>query len=196
MYHLFHTPGSQNLLSCLDSKKNTPWLVTNNGIQLDHLHEWISADQQQQFNNWWEKNPIASIDQHHFDDQYSTVHNTNQDLLKHYYKFDIEIVAESYTHGNSFFPTEKTVRPLTAAKPIIVFGPKNYLENLQMLGFKTYSSLWDESYDQYQGYKRWCAMQMTIDTIMQLCCEDRLSTIAQAQEIAQYNQQHLKQLTK
>lgn len=196
MHHLFHTWGSQNLLSCLDTNDDTPWLVKNTGIDIESLDQWISTDAQQKFNNWWKTNPISSIDQHHFDDQYNKDHNTNQDLLDHYHKFDIEIVAESYTRGNSFFPTEKTVRPLIAGKPMIVYGPKNYLENLKTLGFKTYSGLWDESYDRFEGPDRWRVMQSVIDTIMQLYSEDRASTVARAQEIAKYNQQHLYKLIK
>ena len=196
MHHLFHKWGSQNLLSCLDTKEITPWLIKNTGVNLDYIDQWIPIDKQQRFNDWWKTNPIPSIDQHHFDDSYSKDHNTNQDLLEHYYKFDIEIVAESYTRGSSFFPTEKTVRPLIAAKPILVYGPKNYLENLKAMGFKTYSSLWDESYDKCEGTERWDIMQSVIDTMMQLYSEDRESTIARANEIARYNRQHLYELIK
>ena len=113
MHRLFHKWGSKNLLSCLDTKEITPWLIKNAGINIDNIDQWVPADKQQQFNDWWKTVSIPSIDQHHFDDQYSQDHNTNRDLLEHYYKFDIEIVAESYTRGSSFFPTEKTVRPLT-----------------------------------------------------------------------------------
>lgn len=196
MHHLFHKWGSKNLLSCLDTKEITPWLTKNAGINIDNIDQWVPADKQQQFNDWWKTVSIPSIDQHHFDDQYSQDHNTNRDLLEHYYKFDIEIVAESYTRGSSFFPTEKTVRPLIAAKPLLVYGPKNYLENLKAMGFKTYSSLWDESYDKFEGPERWRIMQSVVDTMMQLYSEDRDSTVARANEIARYNQQHLYELIK
>lgn len=196
MYDLFHAWGSQNLLSCLYTKELTPWLSNNTGISLDHLDQWIPQDKKQQFVDWWKTDPISSVDQHYFDDQYKKDHNTNQDLLEHYDKFDIEIVAESYTRGNCFFPTEKTVRPLVAAKPMLVYGPTNYLENLKVLGFKTYSSLWNESYDRLEGPERWQSMRSVIDTVMRLYSEDRTSIVAQATEIAQYNQQHLAQLIK
>ena len=105
-------------------------------------------------------------------------------------------MAESYTRGITFFPTEKTVRPLMAAKPFLVYGPKNYLENLHKLGFKTYQSLWDESYDCYEGPARWNAMKLVINSIMTLYSEDRLSILQQAQKIAEYNRKHLASIIK
>lgn len=191
MFELFHAWGSKNLLSCLVNKNDSPWLLKEPGINLDHLDQWLSADQQRNFINWWATNPIPSIDNHNFDDQYSQDHNTNRDLIQHYGKFDIEIVAESYTRGRTFFPTEKTIRPISAAKPMLVYGPRNFISHLGSLGFKNYSSLWDESYDKLEGQARWQAMRQVIDNIITLYSEDQLSIMKSAQEIADYNRQHL-----
>jgi hypothetical protein len=53
-----------------------------------------------------------------------------------------------------------------AAKPFLVYGPKNFLARLQDLGFKTYNNYWDESYDKLEGPQRWQAMQLVIDDII------------------------------
>jgi hypothetical protein len=190
MYELYQTWGSQNLLSCLSNKDDMPWLFDDQVLNLYNLDQWLTTNQQD-FISWWATNPIPSIDQHDFEDQYSQHHNTNKDLMQHYYKFDIEIVSESYTCGDCFFPTEKTIRPIAAAKPMIVHGPKNFIENLVLLGFKNYSSVWNESYDQFEGVERWQAMKKIIADIMSLHTDTRLQLLKQAQEIANFNRQHL-----
>ena len=105
---------------------------------------------------------ITSIDSHHVRDQYRPDCNTNLDLLQHYHKFDIEIVCESYTRGQTFFVTEKTIRPLCAGRPVLLYGPRHFLKNLRNLGFQTWGSVWDESYDNLEGPERWKAMQAVI----------------------------------
>jgi hypothetical protein len=73
---------------------------------------------------------------------------THFNIAKNYHKFLIELVCETYTAGNSFFPTEKTWRPLICKTPFMVQGPVNFLKNLRQLGFKTFGQYWDESYDE------------------------------------------------
>ena len=73
------------------------------------------------------------------------------DLADYYTEFLIEIVSETYLSGRTFFPTEKTWRPIMLKTPFLVNGPCNYLENLRRLGFKTFSQWWDESYDWQPG---------------------------------------------
>jgi hypothetical protein len=128
---------------------------------------------------------IMSIDDKFVSDQYTKETDTNLSLLTYYNRFQIELVAETMCAGETFFPTEKTIRPLLGGRPIL--GPVNFLENLRCLGFQTYSSCWDESYDRLAGDERWQAIQTTIDTII------TGYDIGSAQAIASYNQQHLKQ---
>jgi hypothetical protein len=65
-----------------------------------------------------------------------------------YNHFFVELVCESFFTGNTFFPTEKTFRPILLKTPFIVQGPQNFLRNLKKLGFKTFDSWWDEGYDE------------------------------------------------
>lgn len=103
---------------------------------------------------WYRTCGISSIDHACIRDQYSPDHNTNLSLLTFYDQFHIEIVAESYCHGETFFPTEKTVRPLSAGKPMIVMGPRHFLRRLRDQGFRTWSDLWDETYDDLDSAAR------------------------------------------
>lgn len=108
---------------------------------------------------------FVSLDGHKVQDQYDPQQNTNLDLLDWYDRFDIELVMETYCRGSTFFPTEKIFRPIMAGKPFIVYGPKNFLQNLRQIGFETFSSAWDESYDQYEGEQRWAMIKSLIDTL-------------------------------
>ena len=81
--------------------------------------------------------------------------NFGEQLANFYTNFLIDIVAETWTQGDCFFPTEKTIRPMLLKKPMIVMGSKNYLEYLRQMGFRTFGDFWDESYDGYEGTDRY-----------------------------------------
>jgi hypothetical protein len=82
-----------------------------------------------------------------------------------YQNFLIDIVAETFTSGNCFFITEKTVRPMLLKKPFIIFGSKNYLEYLRQMGFRTFADFWDEDYDGYEGADRYVRILNLIDKL-------------------------------
>jgi hypothetical protein len=46
-----------------------------------------------------------------------------------------------------YFFTEKIWKPIICQQPFIVYGQRGYLKCLHEIGFKTFSSVWDESYD-------------------------------------------------
>lgn len=129
---------------------------------------------------------IPSIDCMSVRDQYQGSVDTNLSLLKFYNRFQIEIVVETMCAGITFFPTEKTFRPITGRRPFLVFGPTHFLNNLRALGFRTYSECWDESYDQYQGTERWQRIRWVLDSIVH-----RGYNVELAKEIAEHNRTHL-----
>lgn len=79
----------------------------------------------------------------------------------------VDIVAESHVAGKTFFPTEKTIRPMLLKKPFVVFGSQDYLEYLRQMGFRTFSDFWDEDYDGYEAANRLHKIQTLIDSIAQ-----------------------------
>lgn len=81
-------------------------------------------------------------------DQYPILTPAHFSIAKLYPDFFAEIVCETFLSGNTFYPTEKTWRPLICQTPFLTLGPRNFLSNLQKLGFKTFGQWWDESYDQ------------------------------------------------
>ena len=140
----------------------------NNGDQrslfeLQKLFEYApnSVTKFSQIKNLWPCQ-IESVDTY-------TVGNTttgHTDQLAHFYlDFLIDIVAETWTQGNTFFPTEKTIRPMLLKKPMIVMGPKNYLNYLRQMGFRTFADFWDEEYDGYDGPDRYLKILKLIDNL-------------------------------
>jgi hypothetical protein len=69
----------------------------------------------------------------------------------HYYQSDISVVSE--TTQNEFFPTEKIYKTLMLGHPFVLFGGQHSLAKLRRLGFHTFESVFDESYDlcEYPG---------------------------------------------
>jgi hypothetical protein len=117
--------------------------------------------------SWYHACEITSLDGARIRDQYRADQNTNLALLSWYDRFHIEIVAESYIYGETFFPTEKTVRPISAGKPLIVMGPRHFLQRLRDQGFRTWSDLWDESYDDLEGPARLTEIKAVIADVQQ-----------------------------
>ena len=65
------------------------------------------------------------------------------------------LVLESDVNNDRFFMTEKTIKPLLIGQPFVIHGSQGFLQHLKNLGFCTFDTLWDESYDQEpDGVKR------------------------------------------
>jgi hypothetical protein len=116
------------------------------------------------FSNVFDSWPIVLEDQ----DGYTVGNTTNghTDQLANFYPdFLIDIVAETWTSGTTFFSTEKTVRPMLLKKPFIIFGSRDYLDYLHQMGFKTFCNFWSEDYDGYEGRDRYIKILALIDEL-------------------------------
>jgi hypothetical protein len=81
----------------------------------------------------------------------------------------ISVVAESQHSNDFFFPTEKTGKALFAKRPFIVLSGQHYLRTLCSLGFRTFDSVIDESYDEIEDYaERARAAFASFQKLMQL----------------------------
>ena len=94
----------------------------------------------------------------------NTSEHTDQ-LAEFYLNFLIDVVAETWTAGRTFFSTEKTVRPMLLKKPFIVMGSRDYLCYLRQLGFRTFNDFWSEDYDGYEGQERYIKILQLIDNL-------------------------------
>jgi hypothetical protein len=63
------------------------------------------------------------------------------------------VVETQINYLGSFFHTEKTIKCVITGTPFVCYANQYHLKNLrEKLGFKTYSTLWDESYDDIQDH--------------------------------------------
>ena len=203
-------------LGCFIGRKNLDrlailyWLSRRTSTFLSSLHEdqikyehrsdidqWV--DNWHSFDGWVRKFNIISIDNYSVIDQYEDVDlnvndskflNVQLNMLNWYNGFDVELVCETFVRGDTYFPTEKTTRPLAGSKPMIVYGPKDYLARLRDQGFKTWSTCWDESYDQYEGVERWNRMKEVIIQCNAWGDWEWEPIVDRANEISQYNQEY------
>tara|TARA_B110000211_G_scaffold226068_1_gene279167 strand:- start:69 stop:584 length:516 start_codon:yes stop_codon:yes gene_type:complete len=75
--------------------------------------------------------------------------NDNSRYQADFYKyFGLDIVTETVFNYPYPYITEKTMRPITSKRPFIVIGALGTLALLKSKGFKTFSSIIDESYDE------------------------------------------------
>lgn len=77
----------------------------------------------------------------------------------------IDLVGETHVLGRTFFPTEKTTRPILLKKPFIVFGSRNYLAYMRQMGFQTFHGFWDEDYDGFETKDRLLRIYQVIQNI-------------------------------
>jgi peptide deformylase len=104
---------------------------------------------------------------------------------------DIEVILETLFDEDRIHLTEKSLRPIALAQPFILAATAGSLEYLRSYGFKTFSNVWDESYDTIKDPEH---RLVTIAGIMKQIDEWDLATrrkkLAEAQDIADYNRQH------
>jgi hypothetical protein len=108
-----------------------------------------------------------------------------------YKNFFIDIVAETFTSGDCFYITEKTVRPMVLKKPFIIMGSKDYLCYLRQLGFKTFQTpnldFWSEDYDGYEGRDRYVRILALIDELAKKSKEELQDMYQAMQPILDHN---------
>ena len=108
-----------------------------------------------------------------------------------YTNFLIDIVAETFTSGDCFFVTEKTMRPMLLKKPFIIFGSRDYLDYLHQMGFKTFQTpsldFWSEDYDGYEGRDRYVRILALIDELAKKSKEELQDLYQAMQPILDHN---------
>ena len=92
----------------------------------------------------------------------------NNEILDWYNSIFVDIVSEKMITGQTFFPTEKTARPLATKTPFLVMAAPNYIKNLKEIGFRSFDKFWNEEYDFQQGLQRLESIIRIIDNLGKL----------------------------
>lgn len=98
------------------------------------------------------------------------------------------VVAETTYYNRYNHYTEKVAKPILAQRPFIVFAGQYYLKNLKSLGFQTFDSVIDESYDSVSDdLARW---KLAVVQMEQLCLANPQKVLAKLRSVLEHNQQH------
>tara|TARA_Y100000592_G_scaffold13054_1_gene18415 strand:+ start:2879 stop:3925 length:1047 start_codon:yes stop_codon:yes gene_type:complete len=149
------------------SKKNFDFLYLNKGHRehrVELFNKLSSMDfLQKSLYSYWPKKKLAKEYELPWAQDYP-LYGMDQDIYeKPYNDTAYNIVSESNDNDHDVFMTEKIWKPIIAQQIFVVHGNYLYLQKLREMGFKTFGSYFDESYDiEKDAFKR-------IDKICLLC---------------------------
>lgn len=112
----------------------------------------------------------------------------------------INIVTETSFYRNEFFGeacfiTEKTDKCLNSMMPFIIVGNPYTLKILRRLGFKTFNSIWDESYDtELDDNERMNKIKGVLTSINNWSEEELLTYSKELKKIVKYNYEQYEKL--
>jgi hypothetical protein len=108
-----------------------------------------------------------------------------------YKKTAYSILCESIVQGNLFEMTEKTAKMFFGKRMFLFFGQEYFLSALKQLGFQTFDSVVDESYDSIENpQQRFLAV---IEQMKYLATEDHRLILKKVQPIVDHNYNRLLQ---
>jgi hypothetical protein len=140
------------------------------------------------------KNPMwrpQTVLENHFPISDAHSHYSADFDMEDYEATDIEVVLETLFDDTRLQLTEKSLRPIACGQPFILAGTHGSLEYLRSYGFKTFSDVWDESYDLVEDpAERLIQIAELMKYISNWLPHQRERNMAQAQAIADYNKQH------
>lgn len=99
------------------------------------------------------------------------------------------IVGETEWDNTHFFLTEKTSKCLIARRLFVMFSGQYWLQHFRGLGFETFGSVIDESYDLIEdSVTRWT---MAYEQVKHLCEQDQRTVLDRLQPVLEHNYNHL-----
>ena len=102
------------------------------------------------------------------------------------------ILVETLNHGDCFLMAEKAGKCFFARRLFVHFGIQNYLKNLHDLGFETFGSVIDESYDTIAtGIDRWRA---AFEQVKALSLQDPKLVLEKIRPVLDHNHHRLFEL--
>ena len=131
-----------------------------------------------------------------FLDSSDTIPGKNDLLLPNaLYATDLNVVLEAYTDSDTIeyaFMTEKIFRNIKYKKPFVVVGQQHTLSAFRKLGYKTFHTLFDESYDTYNNTRQRCTEVMKLLEWLRLLSDDNWGELlANCQPILDHNYDNL-----
>jgi len=171
----------------LYDKFNLSYLSTPNILGIpDDLNIQVYLENKDELN----KNIPLELDTELFENKQGFY--TGDTLSNHYLDSYFNITTESFFFEPITTFTEKILKPIIGLQPFIVISTFNYLKKLKELGFKTFDSIWDESYDnEKDNVNRILKIFDLIDEISTWDIAECNKTYKSVLDICIYNRNHL-----
>ena len=116
-----------------------------------------------------------------------------EDTIKFYDDSLIHVIAETNFYTDIMHLTEKTMKPIMYKQPFIFVGPPLAMHYVRKLGFKTFSEIWDESYDVIiNHHDRMRTVLDLIEKISKMSDEEKIEISRRVKDIVEYNFQQMK----
>ena len=101
------------------------------------------------------------------------------------------LVSETVASGRRLHLTEKTFKPICLKMPFIIVGTRGSLAYLRSYGFKTFSDVWDESYDdEPDDILRLERIASLLRSLDELSPEGKQDLYDMSQEVIEHNYNH------
>jgi hypothetical protein len=112
--------------------------------------------------------------------------------IDHYCNSYFSLVSETETSDQCIFITEKTYKAIYAGHPFILWGNPGMLKYLRSIGYKTFPTLFDESYDtELDPVKRLAMILAEVKKFKELSIIEKQQLIKMQNDIVEHNYQHL-----
>jgi hypothetical protein len=139
-------------------------------------------------NEFWR--PANNIEDYFAPNNTSSCSSADFDI-DDYESTDIEVVLETLFDDDRIHLTEKILRPIACGQPFILASTSNSLKYLQHYGFKTFDTVWDESYNlEIDPEIRLIKVVKLIKEISTWSPDMYQTKLNQARNIALHNQKH------
>jgi hypothetical protein len=104
------------------------------------------------------------------------------------------VITETVCYGKRHHLTEKTFKPICLRMPFVMVSSAGSLAYLRSYGFKTFGSMWDESYDlEINDHKRILKISQVLAELDRLSPAELQDLFAAAMPVIEHNFQHFYQ---
>ena len=169
-------------------------LVVNNNL-VDQCNTSVGFhDQSVHYSNHVFKNPIwkPTINlELHFNDNASTPCYSADFTIEDYESSHCEVVLETLFDTTQLQLTEKVLRPIAIGQPFLLCAPATSLQYLRSYGFKTFDSVFDESYDLIENPLE--RLQAIVSVMKEISSWDEVTktnNFNKLKEITEFNKKH------
>lgn len=114
---------------------------------------------------------------------------------QHYESTFVSLVPETLFDKNAIFFSEKTWKTIAAGHPFFLVSSPGMLAELRNMGFYTYGSFWDESYDNTESiHEKILQIVGELKKLSHLSDDKLLSLRRDMQGIIEHNQRHFRSM--